>query len=348
MARAVALTLVMLAFGSLLQAGGPLVICHHQGLVWDVSKVLEYRIDPGPLGVAVNPQKQVADAFAAWGLVVPGLTTKAVPLASDVSTLAEFQALRSSGRLGGVIMFDHDGSILDDLNGAGTSDSVLGGAWPVASGSQLVRFIAVFNGKKAGDQKKLTYTLVHEVGHALGLDHSQINHTAAANGKTSDDNELPTMFPTGTDDNALLAALNPDDVAWATYLYAKGALPKGYGLLVGTLERSGAPVLGANVVAVALFPGPTGPGEDPVRRYSCVTDYLMRSDGTFEIPVPPGNYRLLLEPIHTRFVAGSSVGPYARVPADRSFVNPVAPARLAPVHTVTAGAVTQIGKVSVP
>lgn len=114
-------------------------------------------------------------------------------------------------------------------------------------------------------------TIVHEMGHALGLDHSGL---LAA-----------TMYPTGREGSILQRSLEADDLAGVRFLYPSlGAGNTGVitGRVTTTDNRS---VLGAHVVALDVR------GIAPVGAFSL-------ADGSFRVTsLPPGDYKLYVEPL---------------------------------------------------
>lgn len=339
----VSLSIVVVLAQSLGTAGGPLQVEQGAPVLWNVAQPIAYWIDGGPLGQFPEPvpQRFASDAFDTWAKVpTASLTLSAARLPEDVRTAARYIALEKDRRRGSVVVFDNVGDIVRGIYGKGNEKHILGFATPRLSGQHFTRFTALMNGFLARDAATVRSTMVHEFGHALGLDHAQINVPFAGNGNTNDDQYLPTMYPTSTDDDATLIDLNPDDEAAVSRLYPNAAFARSFGTIRGRLVRAdGRPVLGANVVASALVGGT----EDPMQRYACVSDYLMHADGTFEIIVRPGTYRLGAEAVLPKFGGGSSVGPYAEKSSGESFRNPIRPTTFPGTHVVTAGAVLDLG-----
>jgi uncharacterized protein (TIGR03437 family) len=112
-------------------------------------------------------------------------------------------------------------------------------------------------------------TAVHEMGHALGLQHT---FTASA------------MSQSVIRNTTRLRALGPDDVAGLAVLYGKSGWNAAYGSISGKVTSLGQGVAMASVVALPM----TG---QPVSA-------LTNPDGTYEIDgVPPGQYLLYVHPL---------------------------------------------------
>jgi hypothetical protein len=331
------------------QAGGPLEFTVGGPILWSTATPITYRIDKGRLGAISDPQAMAQRSFNRWATASGALSFTQDVLAEDVETASRYAEIETDDSFGNVVVIDDRGDIVADLAGEENRDQILGWATPLKTSSAIGRFVSLMNGALASSVSVAESTMVHEFGHALGLDHSQINAEMVNDGDEDNDQFVPTMFPTSTDDDTTLVELNPDDVAWIVDFYGKAARKATFGTLTGRVQKGSAPVLGANVIAVAVTTTPGGQRvESSMDRFSCVSDYLTVKDGRFRVLVPPGDYRMIVEPIRAAFTAGSSVGPYASGPLDLSFVRPIARKKFANVVRVAAGGVTDVGLMTMP
>lgn len=333
--KKILLTIFVFSSLNVLTAGGPLST-HNGQAVRFKSDTVKYHLDRGPFGIFSNQQaRDLANAsFKVWDDVASAMVTfnytdaDTLPVDVNGTNYLQYTTL-SSVKIDGInpIIFDSDGAITNALFGAGAANSVIGFAWTEDTDGDgfYDEGEAVMNGKFAlGNSSSFTYdewksTFVHEFGHFLGLDHTQIN------GEFVDDPArtiyIPTMYPTSTIDDVPLGALNPDDIAAISMLYPAPSFAATTGKISGSVVRAnGSVVRGANVVAYST-------GVDSLmNRISTVTDYFEQNNGNFTIVgLAPGSYFVRIEPIDPEFSEGSSVGPYSYDFTGLSFINPVIP-----------------------
>jgi uncharacterized protein (TIGR03437 family) len=126
-----------------------------------------------------------------------------------------------------------------------------------------------FSTTQAAGTYDLQSVLTHELGHALGSNHTNILSA--------------TMYrATGVQD-IHEQTLSADDIAFVSTLYPSSA-GNGYGIISGGATVSGAPLLGGVLTAVDPNTGIT------------IGGYTSVTDGTFSMQVPPGNYYVYAEP----------------------------------------------------
>ncbi|MCZ6877105.1 MAG: matrixin family metalloprotease [Acidobacteria bacterium] len=307
------LALACLLLAPPLFAGGPLLSATNQVLKWDPASNVPYTIDDGPLGGLTRDQGAalVRLAFQKWEDVATSVIQFADQgfLGLDV-TAANIDAFFGTDvHPENPIVFDDDGQITDDFFGVGSSFTVLGFAGPRFSNAatgEILSARAVLNGVLA-NLPEFPSAVAHEIGHLIGLDHTQINGDLAFTPDPSDDQFIPLMYPFVIDGGTQLPI--QDDIAWVSWLYPSMAFPGSTGTITGTISRrSGGFLAGANVVAVNVDMVLT---ESKVEIVSVVSDFLVTSDGSYLLPgLTPGDYLVFIEPLNPSFTGGSGVGPF--------------------------------------
>lgn len=325
-------------------SGGPLEVRKGKALSYG-KRPFVYRYDKGNLGKLTNEEAVafVESIFSIWESV----PTSSIKFVKDNPSFINFDVKadnfkpvlqpRTDKDLNGFtpVVFDEDGSLLDAYLGVGASNNALGIGGPVVlkirgrfsiPESQIVLNGKFINGIDAENDKEVSIeifkkTILHEIGHAIGLDHSQINDDAILP-QASDEikNSVPIMFPKAVNSSLELAQ---DDISSLSFLYPNKSELTKFGKIEGKVFRSDGktPVLGANVVLRST--------SDPLNTViSCVSDFLANKTGSYVLfAIPPGSYTLEIEPINEELVRTApsrpSIGPYTKNPNDESFKNPV-------------------------
>lgn len=313
-------------------AGGPLLTKGLNAIRYQ-SNTISYKLDRGAFGIFTSLQARTLafESFKTWEDVTTstvafsGSVNDTLPVDVNGSNYLQYTTL-TDFKIDGInpIIFDSDGAITEALFGEGASEFVIGFA---GSGSNADGFYvegeAIMNGVFA-DGTASSYTLeewkatyVHELGHFIGLDHTQIGEEFEFDAAKTI--YVPTMYPFATVNDVPLGALNPDDIAAISALYPEASFATSTGKISGNVTRAtGAHVRGANVVAIS-----TG-SDSLMNRISTVTDYFQQNNGSFSIiGLSAGSYYVRIEPINPDFTEGSSVGPYSWEVDGLSFINPV-------------------------
>ena len=344
----------ILALGAgVAHAGGAfLVNGDGEPLVWDTSQPIVFNIDQGPLGqlTPAAAQALAEDAFAIWGQATGA---SSVSFQRGVDLPCDLDAVTVGDSNGGScgpdnlqivgdgddglspVIFDADGSLVDLLLGIGAGNDILGFASIISGTFQppvIVEAEIVLNGRwfdgvanpESVSQDAFQAVFVHENGHWLNLDHSQVNVQFWLDGDGPNDDFLPTMFPSSGDDDSRLLTLAADDVATLIDLYPAAGVSQLFGRIQGEIlapAAGGTPFQGANVIL-------RGVSQPFIEAYSSLSGSRYVPDvpptvtraefggpvsetlhGAFSFLVPPGTYTLEVEEIDPVFVDGSGVGP---------------------------------------
>ncbi len=329
-----ALMLGAFRFEANVQAGTPLAVtAHGKEVGWGTGAAITYHVDQGSLGNLNNTQAValVNELFGTWQ-AVPGanLTIQnGGALNVDVNS-TNYTTYRANNGQDSYhpIIFDTDGSITDAVFGGGASDFTAGFAGPgwlistdPAQDGKIVDASAVFNAKfltnNHGTLTEFKAIMLHELGHFLGVGHSQANLGLAFDREIifNDNDSLPIMFPISLGDRSSI--LSTDDKAQLLRLYPGGGMSNGTISGKVLLSDGATPFQGANVIARRVD-DPNNIAVSSVSGFYYKGTGINSNKGTTDVTVqgyyeisglPAGNYTVEVEPIHPGFISGSSVGP---------------------------------------
>lgn len=273
---------------------------------------LEYLTDRGNLGIfSTSEATTIANfAFSTWQDLSTALLSFRYlgQLERDVSSSTDPYISGPTQFSDGIfpVVFDTDGSITDARIGVGASQQIFGFATSFTqNGVDFQEGFVLINGRLSDREGALQIyreVVTHEIGHMLGISHSQIGLHA----------DYSLMYPsTLTFDDVL--SLKPDDAAAMSVLYPAAGYLNSVGTIAGTItDQEGNILSGVNVVAVNAANGDV---------YSTVSDYYSGDNGRFVNSfspagsyriegLPPGEYYVRIEPINPYFTGGSLVASY--------------------------------------
>ena len=317
--NAALVTGLILALGSSLYGGGPRdVLRGGRVFKWNADRPVLYLIDQEFSETRwAHLGRRVHEAFQAWeevetsSLQIRNPEPRFLDENVDGSNFFEYVG---SPRPENLIILDQDGEISDSIFGEGAGDNVLGFATVRFVDEEALEYsfgYTVIGNSSASNPNDFYRVTLHEVGHLLGLDHTQAGREWFESDDLGDAALVPVMYPVG----GFFGSNKPlrDDAIWISWLYPEESFAAETGTIQGRVRRrTGAPVLGANVVAAAVERDSEGNlTEVRGEQVGVVSDFLVTDDGAYQLPgLPPGNYVVFIEPLNPEFTEGSSVGPY--------------------------------------
>lgn len=307
-------------------AGGPLQVWNDQAVVWSRSAFpIPYHIDQGPLGpfTAEEAQTLIEQAYALWDAVATSsisfIAGEPLPVDVDGNNYLDYMDGRATGF--NPIIFDDDGGVTEAVFGQNAKNDILGFASITQSNeTTILSSQVIFNGAYliAHNISAPAYraTILHELGHWIGLDHSQLLRHIANDGVSSNDVWTPIMFPTTTDDETQRTSLTDDDRLAISNLYPSEGFHESTGSIRGFIQQYTEEKPGLNVIARRV-------GHVTDQIYSTVSGAFDTLGGSFEFNgLPPGDYQVYIEPIDSLYRGSSSVGRYAATFNSLSFRDP--------------------------
>jgi hypothetical protein len=284
----------------------------------EVAWTGELPVLPGDFGQTAGIDGLVREAFDKWSVKPPGNRSPNVAggRTFTYSELAERKPVNTPEELSAVPRLDIVVVFTNSYATVGKERAAIGRPFDEGSGGVTFErqpnmtsqdlsptIIVMNNDAVKGSVPKLQALLLHEVGHALGLDHSPINWPGYSLTLLGIVDFLPAMTPFPT-----RRELHPDDIAALAGLYRAGSFNKDYGWIEGWVVNRKNPsqlINGVQVVAIRLGGDNRTVPDDSVRYqnvFASVTPHGgSRAGGRFYIVAPPGWYRVIARSINTPF-----------------------------------------------
>ena len=329
---------LILAAASIASAGGPYV---HNGAAarWQ-DDTLKWCIDSGKLASDVSNATAttwIKDLFTLWSNAKLTTATNTqvastVFKSQFVKTIAEdlteanFMDFEDP-ECPVIIALDETGAIIE-LFGEGRSDDYLGvsapsvvdeatnvikGGWIVYNGKMLSNTLL---GSSAEERQKVfKASVLHELGHVLGLDHTQVNYSTLKNCSlgscSSGSNLAPTMYPKLV--SSLQATPHYDDRITISWIYPSAGFESEFCTITGEIfDDAGRPLKGVNVIATnTQSSADTRSFVSGVLNNECVGDSRYYLHGI----KPNIAYKVTYEPLAAEFTGASGFEPLDSPPS---------------------------------
>lgn len=335
-AASIASVIILLA-ASIGSAGGPYV---HNGAAarWQ-DDTMKWCIDKGSLAAGVTSataQQWIKDLLALWSNVKLTTATNA----QVATTVFKSQFVKTvdvdlteanfvdfdDPECPVIIALDETGAIIE-LFGEGRSDDYLGvsapsvvdeatntikGGWIVFNGKMLANTLLGATAEER--QKSYQASVLHELGHVLGLDHAQVNYSTLKScslASCSSPNSAPTMYPKLI--SSLQATPHYDDRITISWIYPSSNLASEFCTVTGEVfDGAGRPLKGVNVIATN-----TSNSVDTRNFVSGVLHNECEGDSRYYLHglKPNVSYKITYEPLAAEFTGASGFEPLDSPPS---------------------------------
>ncbi len=342
---------MLLASAGPANAGGPFVVdmVGRTGVAqqWLDNKMV-WCADEGALSNAVNNAEAITwvnEALTKWTAVTLQNASSAYVETADISTqmgtscsVGDIDATNYEEHVYSadgptVVIFDKTGDIVVDILGEENRSQVVGLSQPIASdaeGLHITKGVAIFNGYMLDNnvlssdstraESLFKGTVLHELGHLLNLDHSQVNldvaQACSIDNPTCDNGHvIPTMYPELVTEMQG-EYLTRDDKVTISWIYPTDVFDNDFCTITGEIfDANGSPLKGVNVIAKSALGG-SAPMVDArafvsgVLKPSCYGDskYYLRG-------IKPGiPYKVVYEAIGSGFTGASDFEPLDNPP----------------------------------
>ena len=342
-----AFAFMFLLLSSAAFAGGPFVVdmvdLTGQAMRWQ-NDTFEWYADPGRLSSQVDnatARQWITEQLNKWtSLTIPNadlqLVSTAAIKASYKGTVVEdidetnFGSYTSTDPGPSVVIFDEDGDIIASRAGEQNRETIVGLTEILldytsgTSGLRIRKGYAAFNGYllSAGvlspDQdaanELFKATILHELGHLLNLDHSQVNFDIAQacvrGGDCLNGQYIPTMYPELLTN--LQGILSRDDKITLSWIYPTDDFESDFCTITGEIfDADGQPLKGVNVLAHRVGEGERMTLRDARSFVSGVLYPGCYGDSRYHLRgiVPGAKYQVTYEPIGSQFTGASDLEP---------------------------------------
>lgn len=339
----VIMLLLAVGFSRDLSAGGPVSVddVNNSGIArrWP-NNTLEWYSSAGRLASTVDHAKSVEwvnEAFKKWldfklrdanGADLETSSVKVVYKGNlqdggkDVTVNVDnFLSTYQSGVPPSVI-FDENGDIIANLHGEGNRSIELGltaqaGPSRDDTGKYITRGVVILNGyflsKNIISEKRFKTAILHELGHLLNLDHTQVGLEIAkecTEESCTDGAYIPTMYP--TNETEYQYDLSRDDEISLSAIYPTDDFNKNFCTITGeVLDADGKTLKGVNVVALRANEGETMQNVDIRSFVSGAMTSLCEGKGVYYLKgiVPKAKYQIYYEPVGAEFSGSSDLEP---------------------------------------